>query len=895
MLLFALACSLLAAQAPNASSVLLQDGVELRVRDAQPYKYWNCSDTFLAKGDKEGNYGAEPVLECGPESRALIRFTDLRRAIGPAKRITGAKLILTSAGGSAPREIRLHRVLADWHEGYGRRRSKTGTKSPWSATWDFRFSPSALSGERWAGAGCAAGGKDLVERASAIARPSPGIATYELAGLEADVQGWYDREYTNYGWVIVVQEAGVQFASSEAAVGRPALEISFTDTEEPARGPDLTVAYIERLPEFKRYDPTNAYTQKEDRGTRVGIMDKPGFASDPKWPADGSLVTYRGHVRNQALEGAVNGFRYTWSINGKEVRSGEHTGAVQPGETVLLEIPAIWVNDHSDHRIRTVALQVETTTPEVTQNNNRLSIYSHGLNFGIWCEKSVADYLASKLNGLGSYSFEDWIQWQFSLWNEVYMPNSKFSFALDGCLERVRIQRITVVPDGTLSGGNHIPGGKTDFNYDGEWGFEWSEDDPDNVRRYCDYIRTNIDGALIHECSHQIGLMDIYVMNIDASLPNGERGKVRLKAGGEHVITRGNIDPYGGLMGGGDTRNDTVVPGFLAIRNEPVRDSRLEFRLFEPTGLYAALDVGGLNSNLGYRRGFYGEFLYDLPPLVFLRALDGGGKPVPNAELSFYQLNGGQFKDEPPVFEGVTDETGVFRLPNRPTGEQREFKTLTGHVLRPNPFGRIDVVGGNGVFLIRIRYEGQEEWQLLKLWEMVTAYYRGAESVLIKDVHFTLCPRALEPEDLAAGRPVTVSWASTEAPRVLTDGDPKTVYPFPATPNASVTIDLGAEHDVGEVTLHAYGRHGDFWGKFDLYVLSNTGPEGAAAAFAAEENWQWSIGHKRDVDPNDHEWWRLAYRGEPVRGRYVRIVNRSERGGQLAEITVRAAAPAKKD
>ncbi|MER3465779.1 MAG: hypothetical protein C4340_00745, partial [Armatimonadota bacterium] len=67
--------------------------------------------------------------------------------------------------------------------------------------------------------------------------------------------------------------------------------------------------------------------------------------------------------------------------------------------------------------------------------------------------------------------------------------------------------------------------------------------------RYIDAVRIRLDRALLHEMSHQIGLIDMYQMNVDASMPDGSGGKVRLKADG-FVLTRGAIDPPAPLMGG---------------------------------------------------------------------------------------------------------------------------------------------------------------------------------------------------------------------------------------------------------------------------------------------------------------------------------------------------------
>jgi len=83
----------------------------------------------------------------------------------------------------------------------------------------------------------------------------------------------------------------------------------------------------------------------------------------------------------------------------------------------------------------------------------------------------------------------------------------------------------------------------------------------------------------------------------------------------------------------------------------------------------------------------------------------------------------------------TTDESGLAALPNRGiTG----IVTATGHQLRPNPFGEIDVVGRNGVFLIEM--EGPcTNYEWLTIVELNLAYWQGDtdEAVFTKKL---LCP-----------------------------------------------------------------------------------------------------------------------------------------------------------
>ena len=241
---------------------------------------------------------------------------------------------------------------------------------------------------------------------------------------------------------------------------------------------------------------------------------------------------------------------------------------------------------------------------------------------------------------------------------------------------------------------------------DGWW---WINDDYRHVSGF--YRRAeDIDYGFIHELMHQLGVIDLYRMNIDV---------------------------------GNSLLPDANRPGHLAGCGTDYWDNRWEcYRFSRPfndvmgdahpwIGPHTA---GGLRSNSGHRRGFYGEYLYDTPEKTSIRVVDEDGSPLSNVALRFYQTEAtaaGSILDAVAEFEVVTDSRGVAILPNRGiTG----IVTETGHQLKPNPFGRIDVVGRNGTFVIEMENPGtciNYEW--LTLVELNLEYWSGnTESVTIE-------------------------------------------------------------------------------------------------------------------------------------------------------------------
>ena len=214
--------------------------------------------------------------------------------------------------------------------------------------------------------------------------------------------------------------------------------------------------------------------------------------------------------------------------------------------------------------------------------------------------------------------------------------------------------------------------------------------------------RPEIEHALLHELMHQLGVIDLYQMFIDTRtslLPDANRQGQKAGCGTDYWshdykcfrFTEGIDD----LMGTGP----------LAI---------------------GAHTAGGLKSNAGHRRGHYGEYLYDTPSTVSVRIVDQDGRDLPNVALRFYQYElqeQGHLLDAIPEFELTTDSDGIAVLPNRGiTG----IVTATGHQLKPNPFGIIDVVGTNGTFVIEMRGTCiNYEW--LTVVELNLAYWDGHE------------------------------------------------------------------------------------------------------------------------------------------------------------------------
>ena len=164
--------------------------------------------------------------------------------------------------------------------------------------------------------------------------------------------------------------------------------------------------------------------------------------------------------------------------------------------------------------------------------------------------------------------------------------------------------------------------------------------------------------------------------------------------------------------------------------------------------------------NTGQRRGYFGEYLWDMPAEVWVKVVDRAGQPLSNVTVTAYQTKF-NIVDAAPAFQGQTDYSGVYRLPNRPV--TMPLTTATDHTLRPNPFGTIDVVGRNAQLLLHLSKGGEDFFSWLPITELNKAAWREQESYTITlATHFAGDTGALAVPRLTVqttGVRATLSWA----------------------------------------------------------------------------------------------------------------------------------------
>ncbi len=363
---------------------------------------------------------------------------------------------------------------------------------------------------------------------------------------------------------------------------------------------DYDVTHISQNPKYFKYSLYEVFDPVGYWSSGSGIpIQVAGTENQKRWPQTGEPITFTAQVRNKGTSPSPP-FHYRWSINGAVVAEGYYPSAIPPGQEAKVAMVFPWpAIDPKDHSKDTITFKV--LTPDELPQNNELTDYLAALSLSIWVDTGQYNAFNARENQTGTYSFEDWVKWQVRALNERFGQAVYEGIAPRGILERVRIDKIVVADDvGSIM--NQDPDAKV---IDGRWQFEGnSQQDYDH---YAETYAKKIDWGLLHEIAHQLGVIDLYRIGL-APIDNFVRDDE-----GKPVNIGKTPFPHGGIMGGGST--------------VPHKDGTY----------FSSHDAGALNANLGHRRGYYGEYLYDLPKQNFIKVLDNQGRPVAGAKVTVYQ------------------------------------------------------------------------------------------------------------------------------------------------------------------------------------------------------------------------------------------------------------------
>lgn len=493
----------------------------------------------------------------------------------------------------------------------------------------------------------------------------------------------------------------IWFIKSRSSPKSEAALVGVGETEGVETGIDLDVSHIEFLPKYNRY----RVEYPDGLPTLRPIPGDPDNdpSNDKHFPDQGETVYFKAHFVNHGGT-ASPAFGYKWYVDGKEIGSGTYA-QLGPGQRSDTTVGWRWDNTIKSHRV-TFILDPGNKIGELSESNNKVDEYTDALSLSIFVEQWWYDSISRLKNSVGSYSFEDWLRWQLGEYKRRFSL-AKYGLTPNGVTERVRVDRIVVVPCSESDLNRWRLYMDTDpylYQIDGRWQFVADRESLEEKRSlYGDYTSLflkNYDNGLFHELTHQLGIIDDYRFLKPNDPPNHNRIYVKDKKG--NFVDPPNEVRCQGLMGGDDAT--TIDRGCVLDVPED----------------HAAYP---LNLHKGFRRGFYGEYLYDVPEKNYIQILADDSKPLVGASVSLYQKAADtEIIDDVPEHTGVTNLNGKIYLKNR---QAPSVTTATGHVLRSNPFGKISVVGENGAFIVKIAYGDQEEFRWLNLRPFNLAYWQG--------------------------------------------------------------------------------------------------------------------------------------------------------------------------
>ena len=448
---------------------------------------------------------------------------------------------------------------------------------------------------------------------------------------------------------------------------------------------DLEVTYIERTPKYTSYQGYHGssvrYSGKwftDDWITyyatyATGLYNQP--PGTKRWPDPGETVTWTAHVYNRGTT-TISSFDYVWTIDDLTVDSGTFNIELAPGDFETLSIDWTWEFVEHDIKFST------TVAGDSHTSNNELMVYSNSLGLFTFIDFGYADDFRDytpEIPNPSTDSITEWLQLHCARMNDMFIEA--------GCDLRWRYDRLDFVEDG-----QPLPSYEA-TNYDGAFPERYSAGQGDVRGGYYDEGE-DISYALLHELAHQLGIVDIYQMDVPGSANevNGEGyfAQPGLMHGASHFIS-----PH---------------------------------------------TAGAMNAWHGKRRGFFGQYLYDIPTNNKLKVLSVEGLPVPDLNVTFYEYvetSGGKKIPNIPKFIGVTDENGIYNIPNVELMDKGLFWSDTGNVLNDNPFGYVWCIGINCVFFIQLEKEGKVDYVWLDITRFNEAYWAGETDLATYEVEST--------------------------------------------------------------------------------------------------------------------------------------------------------------
>lgn len=434
---------------------------------------------------------------------------------------------------------------------------------------------------------------------------------------------------------------------------------------------DLQVASIARLPRFPRYWPEYTYYEVTEPGGfgPYGFSAATGLSggqdeNTQRWSNLGDTVTYRATVRNRGTNPVTGVVTMVWKTDGVVVASTPVYIDLSPWATQAFDLQVQWdgVNHEYEFLIDLADARV---------GNNTLSIWSKSVAFLSFIDRTRMEAFREETPGYPNPITNDFIDWL-----NLHMTRFNELFAEKDCDKRVHFDLLEVIEDFSPDPNvNTIEFAIFPFRYRAEEGSL-------RLSGYYDPAE-DLDYGLLHEMGHQLGLIDIYQLNLGPD---------------QNLVTRDGYSGPACLMNG--------CSHFLSDHS-----------------------ANAMNHWQETAHGYFGQYLYCMPQHVKMRLRGIGGTPLTGAAVTVYQMcerpGLGKVITDQVKFTGTTDAQGEWTLPNVAIDPQMVPPAFNGDELHDNPFGYVAVIGTNGVFLMKVERDGFTDYCWLDITEVNNAYWAG--------------------------------------------------------------------------------------------------------------------------------------------------------------------------
>ena len=502
--------------------------------------------------------------------------------------------------------------------------------------------------------------------------------------------------------------------------GAETSEVDSIGPRTPRDETDLQMVTIARTQLYPRYAPTYTYYEVTEPGgfgpytfsAATGLGEGQN-ASTQRWPAIGDTLTYVATVRNRgtnAWSGVLNG---TWTVDEVVAQQPSRTVTLQPGETTTFSFALVWDDQMHDVGFSFDAADDRPENNTLSRGTKSVAYLSYiDQTYFVNFREETADYPEAF-----SDDFIDWLNNHMKRFNELLEQAGSDKRVHFGVLELLDDEE----PDPVVDRINYAV---FPFRY------QWNS----GTLRMSGYYRPNddIDYGLLHEMGHQLGLIDLYRMDLTP---------------GQNQVSGIGYSACNGLM-----------RTCAALISE-----------------HSAL---AMNHWLDDAHGYYGQYLYEMPEHVRMRFIGAGGQPLEDATVRVYQKverpGQGEVITNQVKFEGQTDANGEYTLPNVEIDPSMVPPSHAGDVLHDNPFGYVHVVGTNGLLHFEIEHNGHVDYAWLDISEVNLAYWHGATDVATFERELSLggTVQCYPPPDMAENNADQwTSWAQDGTITLFDDAD----------------------------------------------------------------------------------------------------------------------------